>query len=199
MDEARRSRLFICITGMPGAGKTTLAEALEELGFERITLGDVVRNLARLRGLEPTDENLSKLFYELRQTLGNGAVAALALKERRGSSDRLVVDGIRSLDEVKEFARHGSTLLVAVHASPFRRFALLSKRGRKDDPRTSDELHRRDQRELSVGLCQAIALADLMIVNDEGMDLEDFKRSAKQKIVAWLHSHGWQERTYSGS
>jgi dephospho-CoA kinase len=199
MPESKGPRLFLCITGMPGAGKTTLAEALEELGFERITLGDVVRNLARVRGLEPTDENLGKLFHELRQTLGNGAVAALALKESRELSDRLVVDGIRSLDEVKEFARHGSTLLIAVHASPSKRFALLSKRAREDDPKVPDELQRRDQRELSVGLCQAIALADLMIVNDEDMDLEEFKRSAKKKVVAWLSSHGWQERTRSDS
>jgi len=183
--------LFLCITGMPGAGKTTVARALEDMGFRRITLGDVVRQAALSRGLEPTDENLSKLFHELRQVHGGGAVAQLALEQNRELRGCVIVDGIRSMEEVEEFKKRGEVLLIAVHAAPSRRFALLSKRGRSDDPKLPEELSRRDERELAAGLCKAIALADLVIVNEEGMLIEDFKRTAKEKIIVWLKGHGW--------
>ena len=42
---------------MPGAGKTTVAKALEEEGFTLLNMGDSVRMEAKKRKLQPTDEN----------------------------------------------------------------------------------------------------------------------------------------------
>jgi dephospho-CoA kinase len=43
-----RDRLTL-ITGMSGSGKTTLAEMFEENGYRVITMGDVIRDIARER------------------------------------------------------------------------------------------------------------------------------------------------------
>ncbi|MGI0066169.1 MAG: AAA family ATPase, partial [Nitrosotalea sp.] len=62
---------------MPGAGKTTIAEALKSKGFDKITMGDAVRAEATKRQIDPTGANLGKLMIELREKNGPGAVAEL--------------------------------------------------------------------------------------------------------------------------
>ena len=54
-------RLIVCLTGMPGAGKSSVASFLKEKGFVVMTMGDVVREEAKRQGLEPTDINLGKM------------------------------------------------------------------------------------------------------------------------------------------
>ena len=41
------SKLLVCLTGMPGAGKSTIAEGLESKGYEIINLGNAVREEAK--------------------------------------------------------------------------------------------------------------------------------------------------------
>ncbi len=80
-------------------------------------------------------------------------------------ADRVVVDGIRSMAEVEAFRRKCDVILVAVDASPERRFELLRERGRRDDPLTYEMFVERDRRELGVGIAKAIALADETVSN----------------------------------
>ena len=56
------SKLVVCITGMPGAGKSTIVLKLKEQGYETFSLGDGVRSEAKKQNLEPTGENLGKLM-----------------------------------------------------------------------------------------------------------------------------------------
>ena len=71
------SKLLVCLTGMPGAGKSTIAEGLESKGYEIINLGNAVREEAKNRNLEASRENLGKLMLELREKNGPGAIAEL--------------------------------------------------------------------------------------------------------------------------
>ena len=52
------SKLVVCLTGMPGAGKSTIVSKLKEQGYETFSLGDGVRSEAKRQNLEPTGENL---------------------------------------------------------------------------------------------------------------------------------------------
>ena len=50
-------RLIVCLTGMPGAGKSTIAGGLRERGGHTlVNMGDAVRAEAARRGLEPTSD-----------------------------------------------------------------------------------------------------------------------------------------------
>ncbi|MHA1527044.1 MAG: AAA family ATPase, partial [Promethearchaeota archaeon] len=46
--------------GLPGSGKSTIIEAIEDLG-KVITMGDVIRNEAKKRKITLNDENLGTI------------------------------------------------------------------------------------------------------------------------------------------
>ena len=180
-------RLIVCLTGMPGAGKSTVAAYLKEKGFSAITMGDAVREEAKRQGMEPTDANLGRMMLNLRQELGQGAVAHLIVKklERDHNKNNLVIDGIRSIPEVEVLKKVGDVKLLAIHASQDTRFRHLQKRGRSDAPATSDEFAGRDKRELSVGISEAIALADETIPNND-ITIEQLREKAYAVVRGWL-------------
>ncbi|MEM2211028.1 MAG: AAA family ATPase [Nitrososphaerales archaeon] len=180
-------RLIICITGMPGSGKSTVAEALQRNGFEIISMGDVIRSEVEKKGLELNDKNLGIVMEAVRKELGLGAVAKLCLpKILKSESKYIAIDGIRSMHEVEVFKQFGEVKLLAIHASPIRRFQLLKKRGRLDDPESWIAFQNRDQRELNVGVGEAIALADEVISNNS-VTKEELQVEAIKIVRRWLN------------
>jgi len=176
--------LIVCITGMPGAGKTTVARALKANGFKIITMGDVVREEAARQGLEQNDVNLGKLMLKLRETLGSGAIAHLvAQKMAKEPSMYVVVDGLRSMHEVEVLKNHGTVKILGIHAPKESRFRFLSGRGRKDAPKDEDEFLTRDKRELKVGIGTAISYADSIITNDKG--IKELQQKALEIVKGW--------------
>lgn len=179
-------KLIVCLTGMPGAGKSTIAEGLKSKGFEIINMGNAVRNEAQKRKLEPTGENLGKLMLELREKNGLGAVAELVKTEIENSkSDVIIIDGIRSYHEIEVLKKYGYVKLLAIHASTDTRFAFLQKRGRSDDPKTKQNFEERDDRELTVGISNPIALSDDAISNNN-LSKEELIELSFNKIKEWI-------------
>ena len=115
--------LIVGLTGMPGAGKSTLAELLLRKGIPVVIMGDAVREEAKRANLEMTDVNLGKLMIKLRKEKGSGAIAYLVLDRIRSiivSSPRVkavIVDGIRNIEEMKVLASLGTVKLLAIHGS----------------------------------------------------------------------------------
>ncbi|MBI3859433.1 MAG: AAA family ATPase [Thaumarchaeota archaeon] len=158
---------IVAITGMPGAGKSTAAKALVSKGWRRVVMGDVIREETKKRGLKPDAKNTGEVMKALRKERGEAAVAELCMEHiRKSKSDRVVVDGIRSMAEVEVFRRSAKVLLVAVHASKDRRYVLLRERGRRDDPLSIEMFQTRDERELQVGVGRPISLADQVVLNE---------------------------------
>lgn len=171
---------------MPGAGKSTIAEGLKPKGYEIINMGNAVREEARNRNLEPTRENLGKLMLELREKNGPGAIAELIKPQIESSpSNVILVDGLRSIDEIEVLRKFGNVKLLAIHASTDTRFDFLQKRGRSDDPQTKDHFTERDSRELGVGISNPIALSDDAISNT-GLTKDELIESAFKIIQSWI-------------
>lgn len=182
-------RLIVCLTGMPGAGKSTIARGLRGIGYEVASMGDAVRERAKMLGMEPTGENLGSLMLKLRRDGGPGAVANLLEPRIRGSaSDVVVIDGIRSNAEIEVFRGICPVRILSVHASTETRYGLLSGRGRSDDPGTPEAFRERDGRELGVGISDSIALADESISNND-TDREGLVEAARGVILRWV-GHG---------
>ena len=180
------SKLLVCLTGMPGAGKSTIAEGLESKGYEIINLGNAVREEAKKRNLESTRSNLGKLMLDLREKNGPGAVAELVKPKIESSiSHVILVDGVRSSDEIQVLRKFGTVKLLAIHASTDTRFDFLQKRGRSDDPQTKEHFEERDTRELKVGISNPIALSDYAISNI-GLTKDELIESAFKIIQSWI-------------
>ena len=174
---------------MPGAGKSTAAEALMAKGWKRVVMGDVIREETVRRGLAPDSKNTGEVMKELRKEGGEAAVAELCLKAiRKAGSDKVVVDGIRSMSEVETFRKSAKVILIAVHASQHRRFVLLKERGRSDDPLSYDAFQRREERELEVGIGKAIALAD-EIVSNEHTTPEKLASEIVEVVDHWVEQY----------
>jgi len=171
---------------MPGAGKSTIAEGLKSKGYEIINMGNAVREEAKQRNLESTRENLGKLMLELREKNGSGAIAELVKSQIESSTaDVILIDGVRSNDEIQVLKKFGTVKLLAVHASTDTRFDFLQKRGRSDDPQTKEHFNERDNRELGVGISNSIALSDYAISN-VGLTKDELIEKTFNIIQSWI-------------
>jgi dephospho-CoA kinase len=184
------SKLVVGVAGMPGAGKSLVVEAAVQNGYDLAVMGDVVREEAERQHLEPSPENIGKIMLELRQKEGKSVVAKKCiLKIAKTERHKVVVDGIRSLSEVEEFKKHFEEfVLLAVHASPETRFKRLYNRQRSDDPNSWEVFHARDMRELGVGLGEAIAMAEYIVVNEEQAEIvkEKIRKTLGEVEEKWM-------------
>ncbi len=171
---------------MPGAGKSTIAEGLKPKGYDIINMGNAVRKEATKKNLEPTRSNLGKLMLELREKNGQGAIAELIKPEIESSNANVIlIDGVRSDDEIQVLRKFGNVKLLAIHASTDTRFNFLQKRGRSDDPQTKEHFEERDNRELGVGISNPIALSDHAISNT-GLTKDELIETAFKIIQSWI-------------
>ncbi|AMQ18303.1 dephospho-CoA kinase [Thermococcus peptonophilus] len=178
--------MIVIVTGMPGSGKSKIVKEFEKRGFPSVSLGDIVREETLKRGLELTKENVAKVSIRLRQELGQNAVAKLAVEKVKAllkGSKVVVIDGVRSLDEVGTFRGafpEEKIIIVAVHTPPRQRFERLKARGRHDDPQTWEDFEERDWKELRFGIGGVIAMADYMVVNDGSR--EEYERTVRKLV-----------------
>lgn len=171
---------------MPGAGKSTIADGLKSKDYEIINMGNVVREEAKNRNLEPTGPNLGKLMLELREKNGQGAVAELVVPQIKNSKSHvIIIDGIRSNAEIEVLRKYGIVKLLAIHASIDTRFQFLKHRGRSDDPQTKENFEERDNREIGVGISNSIALSDETISNNN-LTKDELIEHAFKIIESWI-------------
>ena len=181
------SKIIVCITGMPGAGKSTIVNKLQEIGFTKFTLGDGIRAEAKRRNVDPSGENLGKIMLEVREKNGPGAVAELIKDSIQNSTqDVVIIDGVRSIAEIDVLKQIGDVKLLAIDASPETRFNFLSSRGRSDDPKTQENFQERDNREISVGIDKSIDIADKTITYIN-LTIDEIVNSAKEIIEGWIN------------
>jgi dephospho-CoA kinase len=161
-------KLVVGLAGMPGSGKSLVVETAMEMGYGLVVMGDVIREETQKRGLELNPKNIGKVMLELRKKGGDSIIADKCIpKIEQQESGKVIVDGVRSLSEVDAFKKFFPNFsLMAVYASPETRFDRLYRRHRSDDPDGWELFHERDMRELSVGLGNAIAMAEYLIINE---------------------------------
>ncbi|MCL7410655.1 MAG: flagellar hook-basal body complex protein FliE [Methanosarcinaceae archaeon] len=168
---------IIAFVGMPASGKSEAARVAGNQGIYVINMGDVIREEVMRRGLEPTDANTGGVGTDLRENEGMDAVAKRCVpKINNTGTDMIVIDGVRGIAEVEFFKQEFGKdfTLVNIDSSIQMRLERVKARGRSDDMTDINALRRRDERELSWGMGEAIKASDITISNAAG--LEKFKQ-----------------------
>ncbi len=178
--------LVFAFVGAPAAGKTEAASVAKEMGIPVITMGEVIREELRKRGLPLNDKNAGRIATELREREGMDAIAKRcvplikAQKKSAGKNKKvIVVDGIRGIAEVETFKKEfgDGFVLVRVDAPLQLRYERIKTRGRSDDLLSIAGFKEREERELGWGMEEAMKKAD-KVVKNEGY-LEEFKEQIK--------------------
>ena len=165
----------IGFVGLPGSGKSEASAVAAELDIPVVTMGDVIREECRERGLDPSSDH-GTVAKALREENGPAAIAERSLpiiEERLATSDTVVVDGIRSDVEVAAFedAFGDEFELVSIEAPFEMRAERLALRGRDaGSDEGGESLEERDERELSFGMGEAIEQADCTIENTDSLE-----------------------------
>ncbi|ALU11610.1 hypothetical protein EYM_03040 [Ignicoccus islandicus DSM 13165] len=180
-------KLIIVTTGLPGSGKGTFAKVAEQLKIPVIVMGDIVRSEVVRRGLDLTPENIRRVALQLREEEGSIAVAKRVAEKIRGlESCAVVIDGVRSLDEVEVFRKLGKVVIISIEA-PFEvRLGRVLKRGRVDDV-SEEELRKRDELEISLGIDKVMRNAEIVIENVS--TLQDFVDKSKRLLSELLRTY----------
>ncbi len=170
-------RKIIAIVGMPGAGKSEVADFFVRKGFGYIRLGQITLDEVKRRGLEPTEKNERPIREGFRKKYGMAAFATLNFPKIDKLKGDIIVDGLYSWEEYLAFKkRYKNFICLAVYSSPETRYKRLGGRSRKHgaDPLMKyrsfslDEARARDRAELeNLNKGGPIAMADYTIVNEE--------------------------------
>jgi dephospho-CoA kinase len=160
--------------GLPGSGKGEAAAVARETGVPVVTMGDVIREACRERGLDPAEHH-GEVARALREENGPAAIAERSLptiEAELEDSDTVLVDGLRSDVELDRFrAAFGDAFrLVSVEAPFETRADRLLDRARDDSDLDREALREREERELGFGMGEVMDRADIVIRNTDTLD-----------------------------
>lgn len=161
------------VAGLAGSGKSVATGVADSLGYSVVPMGQVVRERARgVLGDDASSEEIGVWAAQQRELRGSGIIAELTadrIVERYDPSE-VVVDGLRSPDEVKVLKERFGTISVVLVTAPFdTRLRRLQARGRDgEDAFDAEDLRERDRREEAWGLSELEA--DAVLVNDGAVE-----------------------------
>lgn len=181
----------ICIVGMAGAGKTTIADTLVENGFKFLRFGQITLDELKKNNIQPTEERERKIRENFRKKYGMGAFATLNIPklDRLLKESNVVVDGLYSWSEYKILKeKYGNSMyVICVYAPPDYRYQRITKRSVKGDKDlrfrnfTKEEAEKRDYAEIeNIEKGGPIAMADFTIVNIGKID--ELKEKTKESL-----------------
>ena len=170
---------LICLVGLPGAGKTEVADYLmkkRDFGFVRF--GQITLDWFIKKGIRPTEKKERKFREDIRRRHGMAAYAKLNVSKFDAllKKEDVIGDGLYSWEEYLYLKNRykDKLIIVAVYAPPSQRYARLIGRGKKHSKDaklqfrsfTLREAKARDKAQIE-NLHQAgpIAMADYTLLN----------------------------------
>jgi dephospho-CoA kinase len=163
--------------GRIGSGKDAVVDYLsDKYNLPTVSVGDMVREMAKEKGLSPTRENLEQIALKSIQKHGKEFFMNRVIKRTRKKGwNRAGVTGIRTPDDVWYLKRKIGENFVLLHVlieDPHKRYKRLTRRGRQGDPQSWDDFLEQDRREEETFyIKEAASMADCSI--DNSGTLED--------------------------
>lgn len=193
---------IIGLSGTNGSGKDTLGVLLaEKYNFLFVSLTDILRVEARLRGMVPNREALRTISTEWRREHGLGVLVERAVDSFIPVKDQysgLVMASLRNPAEADTVHTHNG-LVVWTDGDPKVRFERIqSNRSTRDraaeDDITFEEFLAHEQAEMhhtgdkaTLNMSGVRDKSDLVLIND-GNSIADFKLQAEVAVQPFLNS-----------
>lgn len=180
--------MIIGVTGSYAAGKDSVAEILQKMGFYHISLSDMLREELTRRKVKLTREALISIGTELRTTYGPDVLARRAIAKLK-DGENFVITSIRNPSEVQALQERPEFLLVNVISPIKLRLQRLQERNREEDPKTLQDLQQKEARENSTNpagqqLASVASMARITIQNNGS--LETLRDKVQQLVSDWL-------------
>jgi len=163
--------MIIGITGTFAAGKDTVADYLEKIGFEHFSTGEEIAEIAREKGIETTRDNLRELANKLRDEFGADYLSRRVI-EKKAKTDKVVVTGLRQPGEIEYLKNQGNFVMIAIDAPIELRFERMAERKRPGDAETLEAMRDKEQKEMqstgknSQKIHECIKMANYTITNE---------------------------------
>ncbi|TSC93351.1 MAG: hypothetical protein CEN89_134 [Candidatus Berkelbacteria bacterium Licking1014_7] len=183
-------KTIIAIVGMPGAGKSEVADYLIKKDYSYIRLGQITLDKLSEMKLVINEKNERKIREEFRKKFGMAAFAILNFPKINRLKGNIVIDGLYSWEEYLEFKkRFRNFYVLAVYSNPATRYGRLISRSEKhkNDIKNKyrsialEEAKARDVAEIEhLNKGGPIAMANFTIVNQSN------KKKLKEKVDEFL-------------
>ncbi len=166
-----RKRLVIGLIGLPGSGKTTIANYLSQKDFFSVKLSGFLEEEAKKKFGVVNRQNLQDVGNEFRKKYGPSVLAQWAY-EKSKDKEKVVIDGIRNLAEIKFLSKQNNFFLLGIKAEPKIRYQRLLKIKSKAVPEWKEFLrldardNGRGQTKAGLQVNKCLEQADLVIVHN---------------------------------
>lgn len=123
--------MIICLTGMPGAGKSEASLILKKHGFEVIEMRSIVLSMMKEEHIEVNVRSLEEFARKIREERGADVVAEELVARMKGRKDKIVIVGLREMGELGYLKKKMSDIhvvaLIADRSVRFERLKLSKK------------------------------------------------------------------------
>ena len=165
-------KTLICITGLPGSGKSEAIEFFKSKGLPEVSFSNIINYYVDEHKMEHTEAVHSKLRIEFRQKHGPACMAILSEKkihEMLKDHAMGVIGGMYTLEEyayVKEHFRDVLVVVLAIHTDKTIRYERCKSR----EYRKGLSSEQRDLNQLTqLNMGNLIAYADYLVKNNFSM------------------------------
>jgi len=180
---------IIGFTGMPWSGKSEAVFLARKKNIPVFRMGDFVWNEVEKRKLPLNADSVGMIAQNMRKEHGDTIWAKKTVDaiNQLKQVPFVVIDGIRSVEEVKYFRSHlsDSFYLVGIVAPTKLRHKRAKNRRRVDDSSDEEVLRKRDEREKKWGIDKVLDSADITVHNDSSL-------KAFHDEISKLFSSNWR-------
>jgi len=179
-------RKVIGAVGKNGTGKDTVLDIIaDKYGVPSISMGDIVRDIARSKGIELTRPNLNKISKEHFEKHGPDYFIKLVIERiDQSNAPFMLVTGIRTHLDAKSLSDHFGDDFLLIHvivSEDEERLRRALARNTPRDPKTLEELREHDAREEKIfGIEKAATLATTTVKNDADL------KALEDETVSWV-------------
>jgi len=172
--------MIIGLSAGIAAGKGEAVKYFEEMGFEKVSLSDVIRDVLKSLNIPESRQALQIMGNMLRKAHGNDYLAREAVTKITDWSKPIVIDSIRNPSEIDFLKSNYAVFMIGIDTSGERRLSNYAKREREGDqisPQNFIEAdnfeYREDANDHEIQINRCLLLCDVVIENNGS--LEEFR------------------------